>query len=96
METVISNVRLTVYKDGVIKNKNDTIDAILDVDGLLKVCINNCYYKVHDIVAMVYLDYDLSDKYRFVSHIDNNPKNNSINNLKIENMELKRKLNNLS
>jgi len=96
MDIVFEGVSLTVYKEGLIKIKNVVIETIYDVDGFLKVCINNRFYKVHNIIAMVFMDYDISDKGLYVTHIDKNPRNNSINNLKIEDMGLKRKLENVS
>ena len=96
MDTVISGVPLTVYKEGIVKIKNETIEALFDVDGFLKVCINNRYFKVQNIIASVFLEYDLSDNTRYVTHIDKNPRNNNVNNLKIEMMTSKRKLENIS
>ena len=96
MDIVFEGTPLIVYKDGTIKIKNDPIEMHYDVDGFLKVCINNRYYKIQNIIAMVFLDYDMADKGLYVSHIDKNPRNNNINNLKIEHMGLKRKIENLS
>jgi len=96
MNAVISGVPVTVYKEGYIKFKNETVEAIFDVDGFLKICINNIYYKMQNIIASVFLEYDLSDNTRYVTHIDQNPRNNDVNNLKIELMTTKRKLENMS
>ena len=96
MNTVIFGVPVTVYKEGHVKIKNETVEALFDVDGFLKVCINNRYFKVQNIIAAVFLEYDLSDNTRYVTHIDKNPRNNDVNNLKIETMTSKRKLENMS
>jgi len=45
---------------------------------------------------MVYMEYDISEKDRFVTHIDKNPRNNHVSNLKIERMGSKRKVENLT
>jgi hypothetical protein len=96
MNTVISGVPVTVYKEGYVKIKNETVLALFDVDGFLKISINNRYYKLQNIIASVFLEYDLSDNTRYVTHIDKNPRNNDVNNLKIEMMTSKRKLENMS
>ena len=96
MNTVISGVPVTVYKEGIVKIKNESVDYLYDVDGFLKISINNRYYKVQNIIASVFLEYDLSDNTRYVTHIDKNPRNNDVNNLKIELMGSKRKLENMS
>lgn len=96
MNTVISGVPVTVYKEGIVKIKNESVDYLYDVDGFLKISINNRYYKVQNIIASVFLEYDLSDNTRYVTHIDKNPRNNDVNNLKIEMMGSKRKLENMS
>jgi hypothetical protein len=96
MDIVFSGVPLTVYKEGVVKIKNEIAEPIFDVDVFLKICINNRYYKIQDIIAMVYMEYDISEKDRFVTHIDKNPRNNHVSNLKIERMGSKRKVENLT
>jgi hypothetical protein len=96
MEAVISGVNVTVYKEGVVRIKNEIVEPIFDVDCFLKVCIAGHYYKLHNIIAMVYMEYELSEKDRYVTHIDKNPRNNHVNNLKIDHMGGKRKLENLS
>lgn len=96
MNTVISGVPVTVYKEGVIQINNEVVVPLYDVDNYLKVCIGNRYFKVQNIIAMVYMEYDLSEKYRFVTHVDKNPRNNHVNNLQIEHMGSKRKVENLS
>jgi hypothetical protein len=96
MDVIISGVPVSVYKEGVIKINDSVVDTSYDVDNYSKVCIGNRYYKLHNLVAMVYMDYDLSEKDRFVTHVDKNPRNNHVNNLQIERMGVKRKLENLS
>jgi hypothetical protein len=96
MNTVISGVPVTVYEEGIIKINNEVVVPLYDADNYSKVCIGTCYYKVQNIIASLFLEYDLSEKDRFVTHIDNNPLNNHVNNLKIERMGSKRKLENLS
>ena len=96
MNTVISGVPITVYKEGYVKINNQTILGLYDTDGFLKIFINNRYYKIQNIIASVFLEYDMSDNTRYVTHIDKNPRNNNVNNLKIEMMGSKRKLENMS
>lgn len=96
MNTVISGVPVTVYKEGVIQIKNEVVVPLYDVDNYLKVCIGNREFKVHDIIASVFFEYNMAEKDRFVSHIDKNPRNNHVDNLKIQWMGSKRKIENLS
>ena len=96
MNTVISGVQVTVYKKGVIKINNEFVIPSYDVDNYSKVSIGGQCYKIHNIIASVFMEYDLAEKNRYVTHIDKNPRNNHVNNLKIETMGSKRKLENLS
>jgi hypothetical protein len=96
MDIVISGVPVTVYKEGVIKINQEVVVPSYDVDNYLKVCIGGRYYKLQNIIASVFLEYDLSEKDRFVTHVDKNPRNNHVDNLQIEHMGSKRKLENLS
>ena len=82
--TVEKGVPLTIY--GFRKE-----EGFVDVDGSLKLSINNRYYKFQDIVAMVFMDYDPRDKNRVVTHINKNTLDNRIDNLCIENLSIKRK-----
>ena len=95
MNTVISGVPVTVYKEGLVKINNETVSTLYDVDNYTKVCIGGQCYKLQNIIASVFLEYDLAEKNRFVTHIDKNPRNNHVNNLQIEHMGPKRKLENL-
>jgi hypothetical protein len=96
MNTVISGVPVTVYKEGAIKINNEFVIPSYDVDNYSKVSIGGQSYKIHNIIASVFLEYDLSEKNRFVTHIDKNPRNNRVENLQINHMGSKRKLENLS
>jgi len=87
--TVENGAPLTIY--GFRKE-----DGIMDVDGSLKLSINNRYYKFQDIVAMVYMDYNPRDKNRVVTHINRDTTDNRIENLCIENLSVKRKFERLS
>lgn len=106
MEIVVEGVRLIVSQDGSIqKYVSTTVEngvilnihgmrfeqGIVDVGGSMKLSINNRYYKFEDIVAMVFMDYDPSNKNRVVTHINGNKTDNRIDNLCIENLEIKRK-----
>jgi len=100
MEIMFDGVPLIVSMNGTIqKYVNQTMqkdEGIMDVDGSLKVCINNKYYKIQDLVAMAYMDYDPRDRGRIVTHINKNKTDNRIDNLCIENLELKRKFERMS
>ena len=96
MNTVISGVPVTVYKEGVIQIKNEVVVPLYDVYNYLKVCIVNREFKVHDIIASVFFEYNMAEKDRFVSHIDKNPRNNHVDNLKIQWMGSKRKIEHLN
>ena len=96
MNTVISGVPVTVYKEGIVKINNEVVVPLYDVDNYSKVCIGGHYYKLQNIIASVFLEYDLAEKNRFITHIDKNPRNNHVENLQIEHMGSKRKLENLS
>ena len=95
MEIMFDGVPLIVSMNGSVQiHKDRTMqkdEGIMDVDGSLKVCINNRYYKIQDLVAMAYMDYDPRDRARIVTHINKNKTDNRIDNLCIENLELKRK-----
>ena len=95
MEIMFEGVPLIVAMNGTIQIYKDRVmqrdEGIMDVDGSLKVCINNKYYKIQDIIAMAYMDYDPRDRVRIVTHLNKNKTDNRIDNLCIENLELKRK-----
>ena len=82
--TVENGVPLTIH--GFRKE-----EGIMDVDGSLKLSVNNRYYKFQDIMAMVYMDYDPRDKNRVVTHINHDKTDNRIDNICIENLSVKRK-----
>jgi len=97
MEFVFEGIPMLVSTDGtikmVVKHKGmQTIDGLMDVDGSLKVCVGNRYYKIQDIIATAFLNYDIRERNRVVKHINKNATDNSVYNLIIENIELKRKL----
>ena len=88
----------TVIEDGKVLHINGMRkeNGFADVDGSLKLSINNRYYKFEDIVAMVYMDYDPRDKSRLVTHLNKNKTDNRIDNLCIENLAIKRKFDRMS
>ena len=100
MEIMFEGVPLIVSMNGSIQIYKDLTmqkdEGIADVDGSLKVCINNRYYKIQDLVAMAYMDYDPRDRVRIVTHLNKNKTDNRIDNLCIENLELKRKFDRMS
>jgi hypothetical protein len=100
MEIMFEGVPLIVAMNGTIQiYKNQVMqrdEGIMDVDGSLKICIHNKYYKIQDIVAMAYMDYNPRDRVRIVTHINKNKTDNRIDNLCIENLELKRKFDRMS
>ena len=91
MEIIFEGVSLIVSTDGSIINGTRKEEGIQDVDGSLKLCIRNKYYKFQDIIAMAYMDYNPHERSRVVTHINKNKTDNRIDNLCIENLELKRK-----
>lgn len=100
MEIVFEGVPLIVSTDGsiqtVVNDEFKKTDGIMDVDGSLKLCIQNRYYKFEDIHAHVFMDYNLKDTNRVVTHINGIKTDNRIDNLCIENVALKRKLDRMS
>ncbi len=100
MEIMFEGVPLIVAMNGTIQIYKNRVmqrdEGIMDVDGSLKVSINNKYYKIQDIVAMAYMDYDPRDRVRIVTHLNKNKTDNRIDNLCIENLELKRKFDRMS
>ena len=84
MNVVFEGVELNVQQNGTIQVDDKDLTPIADVDGYLKICINNQYYKVQNIIAMVYFDVDLSDKSRKVTHINKDKTDNSVDNLCIK------------
>jgi len=100
MEIVFEGVPLIVSTDGsiqtVVNDEFKKTDGIMDVDGSLKLCIRNRYYKFEDIHAHAFLNYDTRDTNRMVTHINGIKTDNRVDNLCIENLALKRKFNRLS
>jgi len=84
MQVLFEGVELNVRQNGTIQLEDTDLIPIADVDGYLKICINNRYYKVQNIIAMVYFDFDLSDKTRKVTHINKDKTDNSVDNLCIK------------
>ena len=100
MEIIIEGVPLFVSTDGSIQtNVNQEWkkeEGIMDIDGSLKLSLNNQYYKFEDIHAHAFLNYNLRDTNRVVTHINGNKSDNRIDNLCIENISIKRKLDRMS
>jgi len=84
MEVLVDGINLVVYQNGTIQLEGVDLLPIEDTRGDLIICIHNQYYKVQNIIALVYFDVDLSDTSRRVTHIDKNKKNNSVDNLCIK------------
>jgi len=84
MFVVFEGIELNVQQNGTIQLDNKDLIPIADVDGYLKICINNKYYKVQNIIAMAYFDVDLSDKNRIVTHINKDKTDNAVDNLCIK------------
>jgi hypothetical protein len=95
MDIELYGNKLKVFEDGKIlvlgKHKNKGLYYEKKPDksnqGYLQLALNdngNCKrFKVHRIIAMVYLGLDIDDKKQIIDHIDNNGKNNNMNNLRI-------------
>jgi hypothetical protein len=100
MEIVFEGALLFVSTDGSIQtNVNrewQKEQGIVDVDGSLKLCIHNRYYKFQDIIAHAFMDYDPKDKNRIVTHMNGIKTDNRIDNLCIENISIKRKFERMS
>jgi hypothetical protein len=98
MEIGFNGARVRVFTDGTIETYRDfkfvnslytrcnpafmTEEGQVDVDGYVKVSINNKYYKAHAIVAMAYLgvtDY----QHQLIRHINLDKTDNRVENLQI-------------
>jgi hypothetical protein len=87
-EIEFKGVKLCVYKNGEIwrwmkSSKYWKIIGSINSDGYYNIKLNNKMYKVHRIVAMVYLDLDITDTKLQVDHIDRCRNNNNVDNLRL-------------
>ena len=96
MEIIFEGVPLIVSTDGTIQHDFKKAEGIMDVDGSLKLCIHNQYYKFEDIHAFAFLNYNPRDTNRVVTHINGIKTDNRVDNLCIENLTIKRKFEKLS
>ena len=83
-----SLARLVEYVDGRKRYTNDIIKkTVTDYLGYQKLGLskNNKEkkYGVHQLVALTFLNHNICGLEKVVDHIDNNPKNNNLNNLRI-------------
>jgi hypothetical protein len=93
-EIEFEGVLLRVYRNGEIcrwinKHGRQKIHnpfwrktGILNME-YLKINLNKKMYLIHRIIAMVYLDLDISDTTKQVDHIDRCTTNNNVNNLRV-------------
>ena len=77
-----------IYEDGRVysKNRNIFLKHCNHPDGYLQVNLTNNNKKkrlyIHRLIALHYLHNPDPDKYNVVDHLDRNPKNNNIKNLR--------------
>lgn len=81
------NIKVSNYGNVMVNNKIKIPHK--DKDGYLIICVNKKQYKVHRLVAQLFIDNPLNKKE--VNHKDMNKQNNNINNLEwcthLENMQ---------
>ena len=87
-EIEFEGVMLRVYRTGEIwrwfKYRNYWKQSLsLDNNGYYWILLNNKQYRLHRIIAMVYLELDITDTKRQVDHIDRCRTNNNVNNLQL-------------
>jgi hypothetical protein len=87
-EIEFEGVMLRVYRTGEIwrwmKTSKDWKQiGSLDNNGYLTIQLNNKQYRLHRIIAMVYLDLNITDTKRLVDHIDRCRTNNNVCNLRL-------------
>jgi hypothetical protein len=88
-EIEFEGVMLRVYRNGEIwrwmKTSKDwkQICSLNATNGYLRVKLNYKSYEAHRIIAMVYLDLDITDSKGQVDHIDRCRDNNNVSNLQL-------------
>lgn len=86
MEIELNGAKLRVYEDGKIEKYTYNCWRCLDgfmIKGYCKMSINNKQYFRHRIVAMAFLDLDITNLTLQIDHIDRNKQNNNVSNLRI-------------
>ena len=94
-EIEFEGVILRVYRTGEIWRWNNKICksylhnpywkqvGSIDMLGYYRIKLNYKWYKIHRIIAMVYLELDITDKKQQVDHIDRCTTNNNVSNLRL-------------
>jgi hypothetical protein len=89
MEIMFNEVKLKVYENGIIERqfnngwkKIGTIHILKNYKCIV-IKINKKQYLSSRIIAFVYLGLDINNKMQFIDHIDQNPINNNLSNLRI-------------
>lgn len=94
-ELELNGVELRVFKDGTIMRYIKQTRCgyrmgwnICELcphkyQGYIRIMLKNKSYRVHRIIAMVYLGLDLNNKNQQIDHIDRCKTNNNVNNLRI-------------
>lgn len=85
-EITLNDVTLRVWADGKVERKYNvgwrvckgTINK-----GYVTLTINYKHYFLHRIIAMAFLGLDITNPKSYIDHIDRNPLNNNVSNLRI-------------
>lgn len=77
---------ILIYRNsGVWKNKPNWYELVIrnDTDGYKIIAISLKHYKLHRIIAYLFIGLDIEDKKKIIDHIDGNKLNNNLENLRI-------------
>jgi hypothetical protein len=87
MEIELNGAKLRVYEDGTIERLKgttwNTVKGSIDNKGYIIIFINYKLFKKHRVIALAYLGLDITNSQLQIDHIDRNPSNNNVSNLRI-------------
>jgi len=87
-EIILNDATLRVWEDGKVERKYTVgwrvCKGYID-KGYVRLTINNKHYFLHRIIGLTFLGLDITNPKSYIDHIDRNPLNNNLSNLRIVN-----------